>query len=703
MNLKIKALVFIWLTSICMPIMDSQAETLTIRVGTYDNIPLSFQGPDQKVKGFLIDILDHIAAKEGWKIIYEHASWTACLKKLESGEIDLLGGIAYTQERDKKYDYTYESVLTEWGQVYIKAGSHIESILDLRNKKIAVLMDDQHFFYIKNQMRQFGLESRFIESFSYEDVLGLVDIGKCDAGLVSHFFGFINAEKYKIKKSSIVLSPQRLYWASLQGKLSPLLNQLDLNLRRLKADENSYYHRSIQKWFGRADKNFMTEQFRWVLIAMSSVLLMAIGIIVLFKSQVKNRTIELHKKNQALTQEIENRKKGEKERATLEAKLQRAEKMEAIGTLASGVAHDLNNILSGIVSYPDLLMMDLSPNSSLYPPLQTIKDSGEKAARIVQDLLTLARRGVSNSTPIKLNEVISSYLESPEFKKLHSFHPRIRIETILSPDVRNIKGSAIHIAKTIMNLVSNAAEAMPDGGRLTIRTENQYLDSPINGYDDIAEGNYVVLSVSDEGIGITAADQERIFEPFFTKKQMGRSGTGLGMTVVWGTVKDHNGYIDVQSTVGSGTAFNLYFPITKEELLADSLKIEIEDIRGNGQRVMVVDDVREQREITSFMLNKLGYEVSTACSGEDAIQLVNQNRVDLMVLDMIMDPGIDGLETFKRLLDIQPDIKAVIASGFSETQRVHDAQSLGAGAYLKKPYTIEQVGLALKAEFEMPS
>jgi signal transduction histidine kinase len=684
-----------------MPIMVSQAETVTLRVGTYDNVPLSFLGPDQKVKGFLIDILDHIAAKNGWKIIYEHASWTASLKKLESGEIDLLGGIAYTQERDRKYDYTYESVLTEWGQVYIRTGANIESILDLRNKKIAVLMDDQHFFYLKNQMRQFGLESRFIESFQYEDVLGLVDIGKCDAGLVSQFFGFTNAEKYKIKKSSIVLSPQRLYWASLEGKLSPLLNQLDLNLRKLKADENGYYYRSIQKWFGRADKKFMTEQFRWILIAMSSVLLIAIGTIVLFKSQVKNRTIELHKKNQALTQEIENRKKGEKERATLEAKLQRAEKMEAIGTLASGVAHDLNNILSGIVSYPDLLMMDLSPNSPLYPPLKTIKDSGEKAARIVQDLLTLARRGVSNAAPIKLNEVISSYLESPEFKKLHSFHPRIRIETILPQDVLNIKGSTIHISKTIMNLVSNAAEAMPDGGQVTIQTENRYLDTPISGYDDIAEGNYVVLSVSDEGIGITAADQERIFEPFFTKKQMGRSGTGLGMAVVWGTIKDHNGYIDVQSKVGAGTTFNLYFPITKEELLTDNSAVAFENIRGNGQRVMVVDDVREQREITSFMLNKLGYEVSVASSGEKAVQLVGKDRVDLLVLDMIMDPGIDGLETYKRLQEIQPGIKAVIASGFSETQRVREAQSLGAGAYLRKPYTIDQIGLALKAEFEM--
>ncbi len=700
MNRILKTLVIILLAVGCLSPGAGHAESDTLRVGTYDNVPLSFLGPDQQVKGFLVDMLDHIAEKEGWKVRYEHAPWTACLKKLENGEIDLLGGIAYTQERDKKFDYTYESVLTEWGQVYIQPGSPIESILDLRNKKIAVLMDDQHFFYLKDQMRQFGLNSRFIEAFDYEDVLGLVDVGKCDAGLVSQFFGFINAEKYKVQKSSIVLSPQRLYWASLEGNLSPLLNKLDLNLRRLKADEDSHYHRSIQKWFGGADKSVMSHQFRWILIALSSVLIIAIGIIVLFKSQVKHRTTELHKKNRALVEEIENRKKGEKERATLESKLQRAEKMEAIGTLASGVAHDLNNILSGIVSYPDLLMMDLPPGSPLLPPLQTIKDSGEKAARIVQDLLTLARRGVSNAVPIKLNDVIVTYLKSPEFNKLQSFHPRIRIETDLSEDLFNIRGSAIHMSKTIMNLVSNAAEAMPDGGRLTIRTVNRYLDTPISGYDDIAEGNYVVLSVSDEGIGISEADRERIFEPFFTKKQMGRSGTGLGMAVVWGTVKDHHGYIDVQSRLGSGTVFNLFFPITREELLPDSASVDIDAIRGNGQWIMVIDDVREQREITSFMLDKLGYKVSVAAGGEEAVRMIGENSVDLVVLDMIMTPGMDGLETYKKLLSIQPGIKAVIASGFSETLRVREAQLLGAGAYLKKPYTIEQIGLALKAEFE---
>ena len=700
MNRTFKTLFIILLAVGCMSPGAGQAESGTLRVGTYDNVPLSFLGPDQKVQGFLIDILDHIAEKEGWKIRYEHAPWTACLKKLENGEIDLLGGIAYTQERDKKFDYTYESVLTEWGQVYIQPGSPIESILDLRNKKIAVLMDDQHFFYLKDQMRQFGLDSRFIEAFHYEDVLGLVDAGKCDAGLVSQFFGFINAEKYRVQKSSIVLSPQRLYWASLEGHLSPILNKLDLDLRKLKADENSYYHRSIQHWFGAADNNVMTRQFRWILMAMSSVLLIAIGIILLFKSQVKHRTAELHKKNLALVEEIENRKKSEKERAALETKLQRAEKMEAMGTLASGVAHDLNNILSGIVSYPDLLMMDLPPGNPLLPPLQTIKDSGEKAARIVQDLLTLARRGVSNAVPIKLNDVIVTYLKSPEFNKLQSFHPRISIKTDLSEDLLNIRGSAIHMSKTIMNLVSNAAEAMPEGGRLTIRTENRYLDTPISGYDDIAEGNYVVLSVSDEGVGISEADRERIFEPFFTKKQMGRSGTGLGMAVVWGTVKDHHGYIDVQSRLGVGTVFNLFFPITREELMPDSASVDIDAIRGNGQRIMVIDDVREQREITSFMLDKLGYKVTTAAGGEEAVRLIGDNRVDLVVLDMIMTPGMDGLETYKKLLEIQPGIKAVIASGFSETLRVREAQALGAGAYLKKPYTIEQIGLALKAEFQ---
>jgi PAS domain S-box-containing protein len=382
--------------------------------------------------------------------------------------------------------------------------------------------------------------------------------------------------------------------------------------------------------------------------------------------------------------DITDRKQAEEERAKLETQLQQAKKMETIGILAGGVAHDLNNILSGIISYPELLLMDLPEDSPLRKPLLTIKSSGERAAVVVQDLLTMARRGVISTEIINLNSIISKQLKSPEYEKLKSFHPNVDIKTNLEKDLLNIKGSTAHLGKTVFNLISNAAEAMPDGGKVLVTTENLYIDRPIKGYDHVAEGDYVIVTVSDTGIGISEENIERIFEPFYTKKVMGRSGSGLGMSVVWGTVKDHNGYIDIESTKGKGTTFTL----------------SIEDYMGKGESILIVDDVEEQRDIASVMLKKLGYSVTSVSSGEEAIEYMKDNSVDLLVLDMIMDPGIDGLDTYKKILELHPKQKAIIASGFSETDRVKKAKKLGAGAYVKKPYVLEKIGLVIKEELE---
>lgn len=401
--------------------------------------------------------------------------------------------------------------------------------------------------------------------------------------------------------------------------------------------------------------------------------------------------------------DIGDRKRAEAKRLELEAQLQRARKMEAIGTLAGGVAHDLNNILSGIVSYPDLLLMQLPDNSPLKEPIETVKDSGLKAAAIVQDLLTLARRGVAEKAVVNLNTVVDTYFQSPEFRKLEDLHPRVRIRYRLAADLLNITGSTHHLAKTVMNLVSNAVEAIQDTGEVVLSTENRYVDSAAQGYDTVEEGDYAVLSISDTGVGIPAKDRERIFEPFFTKKVMGRSGTGLGMAVVWGAVKDHDGYIDVESEEGKGTTITLFFPVTRKPVHDAQPPVSVTDYRGKGESVLVVDDVESQRDIACRILTELGYTAAAVASGEEAVAHLETAEVDLLLLDMIMPPGIDGLETYRRILNRHPRQRAIIASGYSETGRVKTALQLGAGAYLKKPYTLEGLGLAVRAELDRRS
>jgi len=392
-------------------------------------------------------------------------------------------------------------------------------------------------------------------------------------------------------------------------------------------------------------------------------------------------------------------KHAEQARKELQLQLQRAQKMEAIGTLAGGVAHDLNNILSGIVSYPELLLLDIAEDSPLRKPILTIKKSGERAAAIVQDLLTLARRGVETTAVVDLNQIVTDHLASLEFSKLKLDHPNVAVEVHLDDQLLNIVGSPVHLSKTIMNLVVNAAEAMTDGGTIVIRTENRHLDRLTIGYDEAMQGDFVILVVSDTGIGIPVEDMERIFEPFYTKKAMGRSGTGLGMAVVWGTVKDHRGQIDIKSQVGKGTDVTLYFPATRQALRRHE-RLPLNAFKGKGEAVLVVDDIKEQREIAGEILGKLGYSVATAASGEEALEHLRRQPADLVVLDMIMEPGIDGLETFRRILGLRPGQKTVIASGYSESVRVREAQRMGAGAYVKKPYLLETFGRAVRAELD---
>ncbi|PIV05879.1 MAG: hypothetical protein CO013_07815 [Syntrophobacterales bacterium CG_4_8_14_3_um_filter_58_8] len=413
--------------------------------------------------------------------------------------------------------------------------------------------------------------------------------------------------------------------------------------------------------------------------------------------RVAERTRELELSNRQLTQEINEHRMAEQERQHLEAQLKQAEKMETIGKLAAGVAHDLNNILSGVVSYPDILLLDLPENSPLREILLIIKQSGEKAAAIVQDMLTLSRQGMAEKKVVNINKTIDDYLNSPEYRQLRANRPLVRLETDLQEELLNIKGAPIHLAKTLMNLVNNAFEANLVEGTVRIATRNSYLDQPREGYERINEGEYVILTVSDTGIGISAEDVSKIFEPFYTKKKLGRSGTGLGMTLIWSAVKDHGGFLDIRSAEGRGTTFDIYFPATRQEVSAKESLFTLEDCRGT-ESVLVVDDIPEQRDIASMMLRKLGYTALAVASGEAAVEYLQDKKADILVLDMIMAPGIDGCETYNRIVKNHPGQKAIIASGYSESERVMEAQRLGAGEYIKKPYTLDKIARALRTE-----
>ena len=417
------------------------------------------------------------------------------------------------------------------------------------------------------------------------------------------------------------------------------------------------------------------------------------------EGKVKERTAELRTANEMLHQEMEERKQAEKEARESEEKLARSRRMESLGFMAGGIAHDLNNILAGIVSYPDLLLMDLPEENPIRKPIERIKESAQRAVDVVSDLLTVARGVAAAKEVVNLNTIVEEFLSSAESKQIESINPSTTLKAQLDLDPLSISCSSVHIKKCLLNLVTNAYESIEESGNIVVSSRNCHLDELLSGYEDVPKGEYAVLTVSDNGSGIPADDIERVFEPFYTKKVMGRSGTGLGLAVVWNTVKSHEGYIDVTSCEG-GTQFELFFPMIRDALTAEKEQSRLEDYLGSGERVLVVDDEEMQREIACELLAKLGYSAEAVSSGEEAIEYLRKRSADLIVLDMFMPKGMDGRETYEEALKITPNQKAIIASGFAETEDVKAAQRLGAGRYVKKPYTIETIGIAVKEELE---
>ncbi len=383
------------------------------------------------------------------------------------------------------------------------------------------------------------------------------------------------------------------------------------------------------------------------------------------------------------------------ERKKLELELYRAQKMEAIGLMAGGVAHDLNNILTSITGYPELLLMQLPQGSSLRKPLAAIKDSGERAAAVVADLLTVARGVASVRRSVCLNSLIMEYVNSPECRHLVSFYPQVRFDQKLSDQLPVISCSPVHIKKCIMNLVQNAAEAIDNAGTITLSTFSRIPEQQWAADKGLQQVEYVVLMVTDTGAGIPPESIEHIFEPFFTKKVMGRSGTGLGLAVVWNTVKDHDGKIFVESSE-RGTTFQLYFPACNEGGKGTAESKAEEMINGNGEHILIVDDEPRLRDVAGQMLQSLGYTTSTVASGELAIEFLKRNRADLIVLDMLMEPGMSGRQTYQEIVKFYPDQKAILASGFSDSEDVKLTLELGARTFIKKPYSLEQLGRAVR-------
>jgi len=369
----------------------------------------------------------------------------------------------------------------------------------------------------------------------------------------------------------------------------------------------------------------------------------------------------------------------------------RAQRLETAGRIAGQVAHDFNNLLGPLAAYPDFIREELPADHAALKYVDFIEMAANQMAEINRQLLALGRRGHYNLESLDLNEVVHDAVG-----QISPVPGDLDLDLDLADDLFNVKGGRSQLYRAISNLLSNARDAMADAGRLTIRTENIYADKTCGFIERIPRGEYVKMTVTDTGTGITPDVLAKMFDPFFTtKKTDSRRGSGLGLSVVHAVVEDHHGFIDCETAPGAGTSIFLFLPATREEIAGETA-----EIRGGAESILVVDDDHLQSEVTASLLGRLGYSVCRASSGQEAVSLIKEEPRDLLVLDMVMPGGIDGAETFRRIREIHPDQRAIIVSGYAESERVAEALALGAGRFLRKPLTLRALATVVRSELD---
>jgi PAS domain S-box-containing protein len=376
----------------------------------------------------------------------------------------------------------------------------------------------------------------------------------------------------------------------------------------------------------------------------------------------------------------------------LEAQYLHAQKMEAVGTLAGGIAHDFNNLLQSVLGYSEMLLLEKKADDPSYQPLTAIMEATQRGAELTRQLLTFSRKVQSKRKFLNLNQEIVQV----ERLLQRTIPKMIQVELRLAGDLRMISADPVQIGQVIMNLAVNARDAMPEGGRLVIGTQNITLDEEFcRRHIGAGPGSHVLLSVSDTGQGMGKRVLEHLFEPFFTTKGVGQ-GTGLGLAMVYGIVKDHDGYIECESELGKGALFKIYLPAVGQAAEKEESERRNES-KGGTETILLVDDEQALRDLARTTLKAFGYTVLTASNGEEALEIYRRekDRVRLIILDLIM-PGIGGMKCLEGLRRIDPRAKVMIATGYYPEDLAKGVLEGQARGFISKPYNVNELLLAVR-------
>ena len=386
---------------------------------------------------------------------------------------------------------------------------------------------------------------------------------------------------------------------------------------------------------------------------------------------------------EGIVTDITELRRNEEERIKLEGQLRQAQKMEAIGTLAGGIAHDFNNLLQIITGYTEILLLDRHEDDPDSQKLNLIRQSTRRAAQLIQQLLLFSRKADTERRPTDINRIVEEAISILE----RTLPKMIAIHFRADPELRAVNADRMQIEQVLLNLGSNAADAMPDGGNLRIETENMTLTpEDCENRPETTPGRYVLVTISDTGHGMDRDTLEHIFEPFFTTKGIGK-GTGLGLASAYGIVKTHGGYITCHSRVGQGATFRIFLPAGERHSADADVVIDSATAVGGEETILVVDDEPPVRDFVSRALRHFGYAVLTAPNGEDALKIYHGKKgdIDLVILDIGM-PGMGGHQCLRELLQADPEARAIVASGYLINEEGKKAMDSGAVGYIGKPY-----------------
>ena len=653
---------------------------VTLRVGAYQNAPKIFHDESGRVQGFWPDLIEVIVAKKGWATEYVTCEWAKCLEMLENGALDMMPDVAYSATRAARFSFGKEIVFHSWSQLFYKPGKSISGILDLSGLRVAALSGSIQEERLVQRLKEFGISSRFVQVNSLKAALSAVKEGAADLGVVNRFLGARLAPEIGLLPSGIVIAPSAVHFAFSPTTSSRIIAGFDEAIAGLKLDGGSILYRGLVKLSTSNTRTIIPRSVYWAIGVGLLFLVFSFGSILLLRRVVANRTRDLR-------EEIRERKQAEEA-------LRRTQKMEAIGQLSGGIAHDFNNQLGVIIGYLDFLKKHFPEDEKPRQWVETATKAALRCTDLTRQLLAFSRDQGQGKVVVDLNAV----LKDMENMVARSLTPEIDVQYFLADDLKMTEIDPGEFQDVILNLVINARDAMPGGGKLLIETTNNDLDADYAALNPGVEpGGYLQLILSDTGAGMDKETLEHVFEPFFTTKPKG-TGTGLGLAMVYGFVKRYGGNIEIFSEPGVGTTIRIYLPCsTVSESVPIHRDTGVDVLPTGSETILIVDDEEDLLQLADQYLSGLGYHTRLAENAAQALEiLTTEEEIDLLFSDVVMPGGMSGYELAQQAAEQRPGLKVLLTSGYTAKTVANNGLARFAAHLLSKPYRKDDLALRIR-------